>query len=144
MFGEIADVGWVPNEFGKIVEEEWERTGAQRDNVTLDDFVVMPNHLQGVFGRLVGARRRAPTETPPTSVTSERFGSPVTGSMPAIVRAYQSAVTRRLNGLRPTPGLVVWQRGFCEHVTRGEEGLLRLREYIRSNPPCSLDAVTAP
>ncbi len=53
MFGEIADVRWVPNEFGKIVEEEWERTGGQRDNVTLDDFVVMHNHLHGT-NRLAG------------------------------------------------------------------------------------------
>ena len=66
MFGEIVDGRWAPNEFGKIVEEEWERTGALRDNVTLDDFIVMPDHLHGII-RLAGrgTARRAPTDTLP-------------------------------------------------------------------------------
>jgi len=140
MFGEIVDGRWGPNEFGKIVQEEWERTGALRDNVTLDDFVVMPDHLHGII-RLAGwgTARRAPTDTPSALVASERVGSPVTGSIPTIVRAFKSAVTRRVNELRQTPGGVVWQRGFYEHVIRSEDGLLRLREYIRSNPLRWLD-----
>jgi REP element-mobilizing transposase RayT len=135
----------VPNEFGKIVEEEWQRTGALRDNVSLDEFVVMPDHCHGII-RLVGrgTARRAPTGAACMPTTIEKFGAPVAGSIPTIVRAFKSAVTRRVNELRFTPGARVWQRAFYEHVIRGQEGLFRLREYIRSNPLCCLGDEGAP
>jgi hypothetical protein len=34
----------------------------------------------------------------------ERFGKPVPGSIPTIVRAFKSATTRRINEMRGTPG----------------------------------------
>jgi hypothetical protein len=36
------------NEHRKIVVEEWERSEAMRDEVVLDVFVVMPNHMHGI------------------------------------------------------------------------------------------------
>ena len=41
---------------------------------------------------------------------------------------------RRVNALRGTPGVAVWQRGFYEHVVRNEEDLNRIRQYIEKNP----------
>lgn len=32
---------------GRIVEEEWRRAADLRDNLELDEFVVMPNHFHG-------------------------------------------------------------------------------------------------
>ena len=32
------------NQYGKIVCEEWENTQCLRNNVKLDEFVIMPNH----------------------------------------------------------------------------------------------------
>ena len=36
------------NAHGRIAVAEWERSEAMRDEVVLDAFVVMPNHLHGV------------------------------------------------------------------------------------------------
>lgn len=36
------------NNVGQIVVREWERSEEMRDNVVLDAFVVMPNHLHGI------------------------------------------------------------------------------------------------
>ena len=36
------------NEYGRIVVAEWERSETMRDEVVLDAFVVMPNHLHGI------------------------------------------------------------------------------------------------
>ena len=33
------------NQYGKIVREEWENTQSLRNNVKLDEFVIMPNHI---------------------------------------------------------------------------------------------------
>ncbi|MGH7601113.1 MAG: transposase [bacterium] len=49
IFGEIRDGQMQLNEIGKIVEAEWLKTVEIRDNVELDAFVVMPNHVHGII-----------------------------------------------------------------------------------------------
>ncbi len=131
LFGEIVDGKMQINPFGEIVKEEWFKTAVIRPNVTLfdDEFVIMPNHIHGIIWIVddVGARRRR-------APTLERFGKPVSGSIPTIVRAFKSAVTRRINALRGTPGAPVWQRNYYEHVIRNEPALHHIREYIATNP----------
>ena len=36
--------------------------------------------------------------------------------------------------MRHTPGAPVWQRNYYEHVVRNDGELLRVREYILTNP----------
>ena len=128
LFGEIADGEMVLNEYGQIVREEWLRSFDLRAEVERDEFVVMPNHFHGIMvlhdGR--GTARRAPTV--------ERFGHPVSGSLPTVMRAFKSAVTRRINRIRTTPGTPVWQRNYYEHIIRNDDKLQRIREYITNNP----------
>jgi REP element-mobilizing transposase RayT len=48
LFGEVVDGEMRLNEFGKIVEEEWERSDAIRKEIELDEYVVMPNHFHAI------------------------------------------------------------------------------------------------
>jgi REP element-mobilizing transposase RayT len=48
-FGEIMDGELRLNELGEIVQREWLQTPAVRPNVSLDVFVVMPNHVHGII-----------------------------------------------------------------------------------------------
>jgi REP element-mobilizing transposase RayT len=50
------------------------------------------------------------------------------------VRTFKSAVTKRINEHRATPGATVWQRNYYEHVIRATDDLDRIREYIVTNP----------
>lgn len=130
LFGYIQDSEMILNKFGQIVHEEWFKTGEIRENVILHphEFVIMPNHVHGIIWLDdVGERRR---RTP----TIERFGKPVSGSIPTIVRAFKSAATKRINELRNTPGAPVWQRNYYEHIIRDDDSLRRIREYILYNP----------
>ena len=112
--------------------DEWFHTTELRPYVELfeDEFVVMPNHIHGIIwineddGR--GTARRAPTQ--------ERFGKPVIGSLPTIVRAYKSAVTKRINLLRQTPGAPVFQRNYFEHIIGSDREYEHIAEYIANNP----------
>jgi putative transposase len=36
--------------------------------------------------------------------------------------------------MRLTPGAIIWQRNYYEHIIRDEADLNRIREYIASNP----------
>jgi len=44
LFGEVVNGEMQVNPFGEIVREEWQKTDILRENVTLDEFVIMPNH----------------------------------------------------------------------------------------------------
>ena len=49
LFGRMADCAVLLNAFGDIAVHEWLRTAAVRHNVSLDAFVLMPNHLHGII-----------------------------------------------------------------------------------------------
>jgi REP element-mobilizing transposase RayT len=128
LLGELAGGEMRLNEAGRIVQEEWMKSARLRPRVILDEFVVMPNHLHGIIalGDGRGTLQRAPT--------TERFGKPTSDSIPTIVRLFKSATTKRINEIRGTPNLPVWQRNYYEHVIRNDEELTRIRKYIQDNP----------
>lgn len=144
LFGDVVNGEMWLNGTGRIVHDEWMRTPVLRPRVTLDAFVVMPNHIHGIIilgdghnavndgataGR--GTLQRAPTER---GSAVERFGRPTSDSIPTIVRLFKSATTKRINRLRGTPGAPVWQRNYYEHIVRDDESLGRIRQYILNNP----------
>ena len=51
-----------------------------------------------------------------------------------MIAGVKSAITRRVNELRGTPGAPVWQRNFYEHIIRNERELGNIRWYILDNP----------
>jgi REP element-mobilizing transposase RayT len=51
-----------------------------------------------------------------------------------MVGSFKSAVTKRINQSRNTPGAPVWQRNYYERVIRGERELDGIRRYIVDNP----------
>jgi putative transposase len=54
--------------------------------------------------------------------------------LPEIVRAFKSFSARRINVLRNTLGIPVWQRNYYEHIVRNEAEWERIQMYIRENP----------
>ncbi len=64
LFGEITEGKMVLNEAGQMVADSWEWLAKQYDHVSLDECVVMPNHLHGIIVVNDGCRggsRTAPT-----------------------------------------------------------------------------------
>jgi putative transposase len=49
LFGKVVDGVMHLSEVGQIVAESWQWLAAQYDYVTLDAWVVMPNHLHGII-----------------------------------------------------------------------------------------------
>ncbi len=129
LFGEIVDEEMGLNEYGLVVQQEWIQTGTMRSNVTLDEFTIMPNHLHGIL--IIHDERKGTLQRAPTT---ERFGKPVSNSIPTIVRLFKSSVTKQINQIRNHPGLPVWQRNYYERVVRNEKELFKIREYIQNNP----------
>jgi leucyl-tRNA synthetase len=78
---------------------------------------------------------RAPTIQQNHISKTEGFGKPVSGSIPTVIRSYKSAVTKRINLICNTKYTsLIWQHDLYEHVSRDEESLQSIRQYITENP----------
>ena len=123
--GEIKDGLMRLSEIGNIIAEEWQKITEVRENVLLDQWVVMPNHVHGIIqiNHSVGATRRVA----PTPI------GPVSGSIGAIIGQFKSITTKRIKKIDDTINSI-WQRNYYEHVIRDDFDLNRIREYINNNP----------
>ena len=134
LFGDVVDGAMRLNDVGRVVETCWEAIPDHFPHAGLDAYVVMPNHIHGVIVIV-----RPNVEVPPTvgathaSPLHHRSGPPK-HSIGAVVGAYKSAVSKRINAARGTPGARVWQRNYYDHVIRNEADLHRIRQYIVDNP----------
>jgi len=151
LFGEIIDEQMHLNAWGQIVTAEWERTPQVRPYITLDAYVVMPNHLHGIIiindtgASVVGASGPdaptaahkpstappdAPTQTPPNANPK----GPAKGSIGAIIAQFKRQTTVAINRQRDTPAAPVWQRNYYEHIIRDENSFNTVRLYVETNP----------
>jgi REP element-mobilizing transposase RayT len=127
LFGEVVDDGMRLNPEGLVVEQCWNAISEHFPSVALDEFVVMPNHVHGVLW-ITNTEPPRHTPLPHAPCGTQR------GSIGAIVASFKSAVSKRINELRGTPGTPVWQRNDHDHIIRDEETLNRIRQYIVDNP----------
>ncbi len=139
----------------RVAETMWQRIPRHFPNVQLDGWVVMPNHVHGIVvivddpgrgeaSQVIGSRAefvpsdaiRFANETVSgdASPLRQRPTGAQAGSLGAIVGNFKSVTARRINRLRRTPGVPVWQRNYYEHVVRDERALNAIRQYIADNP----------
>ena len=55
-------------------------------------------------------------------------------SLGSFIAGFKSAAAKRINAMRGTPGISLWQRNYYEHVIRNEDELNGIRTYISENP----------
>lgn len=140
LFGKIVTGEMRMNDAGQIVADEWLKTAEIRDEIELYEWVVMPNHFHGIV--VIADGRGDPPVAPMngTTISGEQGDRQVapTGPQPrsigAVMAGFKSAVTKRINELRQTPGAKLRQRNYWEHIVRNEPELNRIREYIHNNP----------
>ncbi|MBS4000992.1 MAG: transposase [Desulfobulbaceae bacterium] len=133
IFGEIANGIIKLNEFGKIVEKCWFEIPIHFPNVSLDVFVIMPNHIHGIV--MINENEDISVETRhAVSLQKRQLGYSQAGSLSVIIGSYKSACSKLINIVRNTPGQSIWQRNYYEHVIRNEKSLSKIRDYIVNNP----------
>ncbi len=116
---------------GEIVVEEWQKTAAIRANVTLDEFVVMPNHIHGIVVIKEPNMAASPrVETPRRGVSTAH--RPQKASLSSIIGQFKSVSTKRIwaAGHREFG----WQSRYHDRIIRSDRALAAIREYIANNP----------
>ena len=94
---------------GTIVEKYWKETNKIYDNVILDEYVIMPNHMHGIIC-LKGGQSRPPLQK--------------------IIQGFKSVTTRECfrYGYKQ-----IWQRNYYEHVIRNDKEYYEIKNYIQNN-----------
>jgi putative transposase len=129
IFGEIKGDTMILNTLGVIAKEEWLKTKIIRNEIDLDEFIIMPNHIHGIIiikdeprscEISVGTHGRA-------SLQRQRR------TIGALVAGFKSAATKRINEHRNMPGSAVWQKRYYDHIIRNDKELNNVRDYILNN-----------
>ena len=120
-FGEIHKNKMILNEVGNIVESEWLTTPNIRKNVSLDYYVVMPNHIHGII--IIEGGKDPNIEKPVKSLSQ---------NLSSIVNGFKSAATSKIHKCEFTD--FAWQTRFYDRIIRNEKELYFIRRYIEQNP----------
>lgn len=145
VFGRIigtgTDVRMELTDAGRIVDECWRAIPDHFPHAHLDEMQIMPDHLHAIIvlnGTFVQGTESATRWVATTGAVegSRRSGKgPARGSLGAIIGAFKSETTRRVNRLNGTPGRSLWQPNFHDRVIRELPGDMgRVAQYIAENP----------
>ena len=104
IFGNVGAL----NAYGRAAEKCLNEISAVYQNVYVDQFVVMPNHVHAIIAIENNV------------------------SLLRIVGQYKMSVTKEIH--RNNKKLLVWQRSFYDHVIRNQEDYQRIWKYILGNP----------
>ncbi len=138
---------------GLLADVFWYEIKKHAPGVTLDEFVVMPNHIHGIIilnGNENGHTNdtEKPTEpsnvetrhalslqppTPPSTpatIGQQRFQNQGENTLSSIIGSYKSVVTNHANRLHL---LHDWQARFHDHVIRNAEEFQKIANYIQNN-----------
>jgi REP-associated tyrosine transposase len=116
ILGKITESVMQLSNFGDIVTLCWHDLPCHYPGISLNAFAVMPNHIHGIIFLGAGSPRASSGQT-----------------LSNIIGYFKYQSTKRINGLRNSPGAPLWQRNFFEHVIREDSSLDRIREYIYTN-----------
>ena len=100
---------------GIIVEEELKALLVRFSTLWIEKYVVMPDHIHVLL-------------------TLKRQGQSPCPTLGAVIGAFKSISTKRINREQGTPGEKIWQARYYEHIVRNEDDFLSICQYIKDNP----------
>jgi len=130
-FGEIQNGFMCLNELGSIVWDEWKKTPIIRPdmNISLAEFIVMPNHVHGIF--IIGDNEyNVDGNGGGGTGISNQFGAQ-RKNVSSIIRGFKSAITIKARVINPN---FKWQPRFHDHIIRDDASFQRIANYICNNP----------
>ena len=99
------------NAYGSIAENCLKEIEKVFPFIVLDKYVVMPNHIHGIF------------------VIEDETGKQ---NLTTVLAQYKMSVTKKIRKIDPK--IVVWQRSFHDHIIRNQASYEKIWMYIEDNP----------
>lgn len=163
LFGKFENGKIQLNDTGRMIDMWWNKMFEKYNEIQMDKYAVMPNHMHGII-HIVGAIPR----NRPIANTIPRNRPDIVGANPCICPnnnegenmvspVRKNIIPNQYKGLgqyvswfkRMTTNVYIrgvknnnwppfekqlWQRNYYEHVVRDDNDLNRIRQYINDNP----------
>ena len=159
LFGKIIGNEMVLNQNGSVVERIWNDLPNRYNDVYLDSFVIMPNHIHGIIeiagsNGFVGAIHDGSVSVGAIHGLDDPVGAihglddPVGAIhelplqktsqrrqmlLPKIIGYFKMNSAKRINLVLDSAGIPIWQRNYYEHIIRNDDECNRIHLYIESN-----------
>ena len=125
IFGSIIEEEMILNRYGDVAQREWLKTEEVRNNIKLDEFIIMPNHLHGIIVITQNDRTNRFSLNRPAPILYRR-------TIGSVIGQFKSIVTKQIWAMGRHD--FKWQRNYYEHIIRDQESLNKIRQYIKENP----------
>ena len=147
LFGKIENSEMILNTVGKIVEQEWKNSIQLRSNISLGEFIIMPDHMHMILTidhQVTNDENLEEWEHSNPKSPSQTIG--------AIIRGFKGACTNKINLFYNSTGELqfartdelqfaptfyknkIWQRNYYDHIIRNQADYNRIAQYIIDNP----------
>lgn len=103
------------SKYGKAVDEQIALMNSMYDNVVVEKYVIMPNHIHLLI-RIENISESGTSRTP----------SPTNSVIAMFVPTFKRFTNKNA-------GEKLWQRSYYDHIVRNENEYLKIWEYINSN-----------
>ena len=113
VLGDPKNVKLLP--YGKIADKYINQLDEFYDNITVDQYVIMPNHIHILLLVYDNGSPRTSTPTRQTSAVSH------------FISTFKRFCNKEYEGN-------IWQRGFYDHVIRDREDYEEIKKYIHEKP----------
>ena len=105
LLGKIQDKNYIVlTSEGNIVEKELKKIEVLLTNVTIDEYIIMPNHLHMIL--IINENKNI--------------------SISRIIKQYKMCVSKKI-------GYSLWQKSFYEHIIKNVEEYITIKQYIQNN-----------
>ena len=121
----------ILSDFGNSCHRLWSNIPQKFNNVILDDFVIMPDHIHGII--IINNYQ----ERTQGSVPTTEFGN--VGLLGQIIRWFKTISTNEyINGIKKYNWSKfkkqIWQPRFYDHIIRNEKEFYIRKMYVKNNP----------
>ena len=129
------------NEIGKSIECWWKEIPKRFNNILLDEFIIMPNHVHGILiinkkseiHFVLGQTHRS------DALGQTHRSAPTLITVGNVIRWFKTMTTNeyiknvKINNW-PKFNKRLWQRNYYERIIRNESEYLKIKQYIKLNP----------
>lgn len=122
IFGEVNEL----NDMGQIAKEEIELISERLDGVSVDKYIVMPNHIHAII--VIGCENIKEKLTPELY-----FNPPKFMGLEQIIQLYKSGVTRRIHR-EVDEKIIIWQKSYYDVILDTKKKYDNAWYYIENNP----------
>ena len=113
LFSEIVGANCVRQaltDIGRIVENEINILSNTYDDVVVEKYVIMPNHIHMII-----------------LISAESWRTQFAPTVSRIIKQFKGSITKQI-------GYTIWQKSFHDHVIRNETDYQKIWQYINENP----------